>query len=135
MASSRPGTREGVRHEEGGWIYARNGQTIIRRAPSGGTGEINLRNPPQVSGALLIGDFHTHPGFYSQGYQIGPSERDAIRENQRGVPGLVIVEGMLVAPYGPHRRGSNPENALDPNNPANDITGFPGNTANSRGCP
>lgn len=49
---SRPGTREGVRHEEGGWIYARNGRTVIQRATSGGAADVSLVPAPQIRGAL-----------------------------------------------------------------------------------
>ena len=130
---SNIGLRDDLRREQGGWIYARNGQIIIRRARNGGSASIDLRNPPVVRGALLVGNFHTHPGFATQNYDPNPSTPDVNNSFRRGVPGLVISEGMGITPYGPNRRGSNPGQALNPSNPA--ITGYPGNSANTTGCP
>ena len=130
---SNIGLRDGVRREQGGWIYARNGQIIIRRARNGGTANIDLTNPPVVPGAILLGNFHTHPGFAAQNMDPAPSPPDIRNATWRGVPGLVISEGMGITPYGPNRRGSDPTHALAPTNPL--ITGYPGNSANTTGCP
>jgi RHS repeat-associated protein len=131
---SNPGMRHGVRREQGGWIYARNGQTIIRRARAGASGAINLNNPPRVRGALLVGSFHTHPGFHAQGFPLpGPSPVDVALADARNIPELVMSEGMVITAYGPNRRGGNPSIAWDPSDPL--ITGYPGNSENTSGCP
>jgi hypothetical protein len=130
---SRIGTRDGVRREQGGWIYARNGQIVIRRARSVGSAEIDLRNPPTVAGALLVGTFHKHPGFASQGFVTGPSPEDVVHAYMRGVPALLISEGMNITAFGPNRKGSDPDLAFDPSDPT--ITGYPGNSANTTRCP
>jgi hypothetical protein len=131
---SNPGMSDSVRREQGGWIYARNGKILIRRAAPGISAEINLENPPQIKGAMLVGNFHTHPGFAAQGYNSPiESTTDLINATWRGVPGLIIREGKIVFNYGPSRRGADPDLALDPSNPK--ITGYPGNSANLLGCP
>jgi len=94
---------------------------------------INLQNPPTVRGAILVGNFHTHPGFAAQDFVPDPSVNDQINAFWRGVPGLVISEGMTITPFGPNRRGSNPNVALNPSDPR--ITGYPGNSVNTTGCP
>jgi len=48
---SKPGTRAGVRHEEGGWLYAKNGKIIVARGKPGGSETIDLSNPPKIGGA------------------------------------------------------------------------------------
>lgn len=139
---SNPGARRDLRREQGGWIYVRNGRTIIRRARAGGPDSIDLNNPPQIPGALLVGDFHTHPGFKTQTrpgsnqtYNPAPSDPDVAQALARGVPGLVISEGMKITPYGPKRRGGDPMFAYAHDNPLIDITGYPGNTADTTHCP
>jgi hypothetical protein len=82
---------------------------------------------------VLVGYFHTHPGFASPGYDPEPSAEDDIMVGARNVPGLIISEGMKIKPYGPNRRGSDPEIAVDPSTP--DIAGYPGNSANTTNCP
>jgi hypothetical protein len=131
---SHPGTSDNVRREQGGWIYARNGKTIVRRGPAGTKDSFDPRNPPQIAGALLVATFHTHPGFASQGMYPKPNIDDILLANRQGVPGLVVVEGMQIVPYGPERRGSLPAMAADPKDPTNDIKGYPGNTADTTGC-
>jgi hypothetical protein len=132
---SRIGLRDGVRREQGGWIYARGGQTLIIRARAGASAAIDLRDPPQIAGALLVGTFHTHPGFWTQGYEPGPSGSDTSNAAARNLPALLISEGMGITPFGPDRRGSDLAHADDPNNsPENRARGYPGNTVNTQGC-
>lgn len=135
---SNPGMRDGLRREQGGWIYALNGKTEIRRARSGGTDSINLLNPPVIRDkkgriGMLIGFFHTHPGFRTQEYSQMIGSGDEMRAIERGVPGLIMSEGMVIEAYGPTRRGSFPSLAKPPTDPS--IAGFPGNSADSRRCP
>jgi hypothetical protein len=130
---SHPGASDTVRREQGGWIYARNGQTLIRRAKPGTKDGIDLSNPPRLKGALLIGDFHTHPGFLSQKMNPLVNSDDMNVNMARGVPGLVISEGKRIDAYGPTRRGSFPSLALPAGHPL--LKGYPGDAANSVGCP
>ena len=52
---------------------------------------------------------------------------DTFRESFRGAPGLIRNENRI-EPYGPTRRGSNPELAA----PASFEHGYPGSTADTR---
>jgi hypothetical protein len=79
---------------------------------------------------MLVGDFHTHPGFKTQGYSPFPDLADSGLNFARGVPGLVISEGMKIYDTGPDRRGSDPELAKDPKQ----VPGYPGNSANNKNC-
>jgi hypothetical protein len=66
------------RHEEGGWIYLylSTGQFLIRRAAAGHQAELNLDDPPEIAGAVVVGVFHTHPNPTAEGWYGGPSEAD-----------------------------------------------------------
>jgi hypothetical protein len=57
------------RHEEGGWIYMdlKTGELKIQRAERGMQAEIILDSPPEVSGAVVVGIFHTHPNPTADG--------------------------------------------------------------------
>jgi RHS repeat-associated protein len=127
---SRPGQPN--RSEQGGWIYARNGRIFVIRARPGTTNRINLDNPPQPAGALLVATFHTHPTLSSQGGDPNQSDLDLQNEVFRGVPGLIRNENGIT-PYGPNRRGSNPELALYPG--PGPVNGYPGLKADSTHCP
>ena len=138
--SGRPGA-----HEEGGWIYARNGRIIVQRARPGTEEGIDLSNPPKVRGALLVGIFHTHPKVYFKGplwetYIGGDPNPSKTGRNPDtdirylGIPGIVVAEvdgKLMLTPYGPNRRGSDPDRALPPAL----VPGYPGNSADTRGCP
>ncbi|HEX8501383.1 MAG TPA: DUF4214 domain-containing protein, partial [Pyrinomonadaceae bacterium] len=127
-------------HEEGGWIYMDEGGNIrVERAPKGGGRGVNLNNPPEVPGHILVGDFHTHP--YQKGDpmpngqpgkitvdQRGPSPPDKEGNALAGVPGL-IRSPQGTKPYGPKRRGSDPKKAGTPNSK---YGAYPGNTADTR---
>lgn len=124
-------------HEEGGWIYQDvSGRLRIERAPSGGRGSINLANPPKIFGFQIVGTFHTHPNRtgtesrpgYTWDYQ--PSDNDILAAFNRGVPGLVMTDHGII-PYGPKRRGSDPDRASSPGVDG----GFPGNVDTRRRCP
>lgn len=119
-------------HEEGGWIYINpdNGRLIIKRAASGGEGNIDLRDPPHISGAILIATFHTHP-YPTLGMDYGPSYQDELNAWGRNVPALVISE-KGTRTTGPNRFGSNPERAL----PSHKVKGYPGSAVDTcRNCP
>lgn len=100
-----------------------------------------MNNPPKVRGALLVGRFHTHPKVYFMGRYIGgeptPSTTGRNKDTDIkyvGLPGLVVAEvngKLVITPYGPNRRGSDPDNALPPDL----VPGYPGNSADTRGCP
>ncbi|MET0624140.1 MAG: RHS repeat-associated core domain-containing protein [Pyrinomonadaceae bacterium] len=138
--SGRPGARE-----QGGWIYVRKGKVIIIRVPAsrGTEDSLDISNPPQLRGALLVGAFHTHPLVYDKVTDSyisgGPNPSTGGRNPDTrimflGIPGLVVAEvgGRLrITPYGPTRRGSNPDDAIPPSL----IRGFPGNSADTRRCP
>lgn len=82
------------RHEEGGWIYldTTTSQIRIRRAPSGYQSELNLDNPPVVSGSIVVGVFHTHPNPSSGGWDPAPSEADRRADERDGVPDLIRAD-------------------------------------------
>jgi RHS repeat-associated protein len=143
LLDSRSGSTKA--REQGGWLYALNGKIIARRARPGHSSgiSIDLTNPPQIRGALLVGTFHTHPSILLDGgYMLAglpqPSLRDELNAFDRGVPGLTVavVDGKLkLTPYGPNRRGSNPERAIDPKGQYGGlIRGYPGNAANTTRC-
>jgi hypothetical protein len=78
-AASEPSNPEN-RHEEGGWIYMdlKTAEIKIRRAPRGARAEIFLDSPPEVSGAVVVGIFHTHPNPTAEGWDSGPSADNGI---------------------------------------------------------
>lgn len=100
------------RHEEGGWIYmdTTSGAITTRRAARGGGASINLWNPPEVSGSVVVGNWHTHPNPTSEGWEPGPSPSDTTNQARRKVPGMVRSDqGMHV--FGVTRRASLSGNA------------------------
>jgi len=81
-----------ARHEEGGWIYMdkNTGQITTRRAPPGKRAEMELGNPPEVPGSVVVGMFHTHPSPESDGFEPEkPSTADTNSANRVGVPSLI----------------------------------------------
>ena len=130
---SRYGT--GNAHEEGGWIYmvTTTGNISVIRAQAGSSAGISLRNPPNVSGSIIVGDFHTHPhptGSPMPGggvWDWRPDGVDIAHELLRGVPGVVRSDHGII-PYGPNRRGSDPRHAGRPGIDG----GFPGSGADTR---
>jgi hypothetical protein len=95
----------GLRHEEGGFIYAEVGGIIIhvRRASPGDRFSIDLTNPPVLAGYFLVATYHTHPNLSSEGWRPGPSETDRDLANDSGVPWF-IVSDVDVFIVGPDRR-------------------------------
>src|SRR5262245_60225100 len=100
------------RHEEGGWIYmdTNSGAITTRRAPRGQGASINLWNPPEVSGSVVVGNWHTHPNPTSEGWVPGPSGADLTNQGQRKVPGIVKADDGLHV-FGATRRASLSGNA------------------------
>lgn len=97
------------RHEEGGWIYldTATGEILVRRAPAGFQAELSLDNPPEVSGAVVVGVFHTHPNPTAEGWYGGPSDADRIADERDGVPDLIRADdGTYVS--GPESRRGGP---------------------------
>ena len=95
------------RHEEGGWIYMDllSGNISIRRAPIGTQAELDISNPPLLSGCVIVGTFHTHPSPSAEGWDPGPSDEDLIIHNELGLPGLLRAENGVHS-FGPiSRRG------------------------------
>lgn len=95
LAPIKPGglvTGSNRRREEGGWIYARNGQTIIRRARPGATLHINLSNPPQVprcdsgGGFLLPSNVSNHE-VVSQNHRLKDFRTTWITHSSKAFPG------------------------------------------------
>ena len=73
----------------------------------------------------------------SQRGRPDPDDREVTIQYGFGVPGFAVTEstnpklrfsGIL---YGPERRGSDPDLAFDHRG----LYGFPGNSADTRGCP
>ena len=100
------------RHEEGGWIYmdTTTGAISVRRAAGGARAGINMNNPPEIAGSVVVGNFHTHPNLTSEGWEPGPSPADTRLENARGVPGVIRADDGIHV-YGPARRASLTGNA------------------------
>lgn len=82
------------RHEEGGWIYqdTTTGEITTRRASSGQQAGIDLSNPPEVPGSVVVGKFHTHPNPTSEGWDPGPSGQDRNVDARHGVPDLIRAD-------------------------------------------
>lgn len=116
------------RHEEGGWIYSRNGRLLTRRAPPGTQSSLNLDNPPRVRGAQLVGTFHVHPNPTSSYWAPEPQAPDFDYAYKQGLPGVVLTDQGIYT-FGPERRGSDPGRAAPPG-----WNGFPGSSADTRGC-
>lgn len=101
------------RHEEGGWIYQNltTGEIEIRRAARGQQSVINLANPPELAGFVVVGKFHTHPNPTAEGWDPGPSPRDVHVDAIHGVPDLIQSDSGVFH-SGPDRRrgglGGNP---------------------------
>ncbi len=95
------------RHEEGGWIYMdlTTGVITVRRAPRGVQAEINLDSPDEVSGAVVVGIFHTHPNPTSLGWNSGPSEADRRADERDGVPDLIRADDGIHLSGPESRRG------------------------------
>jgi RHS repeat-associated protein len=121
-----------MRHEEGGWIYeatAKGDNTIkVTRAPRGSGTTIDLKNPPSMSGYLVIANFHTHPNPSSEHFRQSESDQDAALAIKRNVPGVLRSE-LGITWYGPIRRGANPELAAP-----GPVDGYPGNKSDTRYC-
>jgi hypothetical protein len=82
------------RHEEGGWIYTDlvSGNTLVRRAIPGLQSQIDLSNPPIISGHFVVATFHTHPNPSGLGWNPLPSESDTKSAFALGVPCIVISD-------------------------------------------
>jgi hypothetical protein len=95
------------RHEEGGWIYLNvtTGEIRVRRAPAGLQAELSLENPPEVSGAVIAGVFHTHPNPTAEGWYGGPSDADRLADERDGVPDLIRADDGFYVSGPESRRG------------------------------
>jgi hypothetical protein len=83
------------RHEEGGWIYMdlTTGKITTLRAPRGVLAEVDLGNPPHVTGSVIVGTFHTHPNPSGSGrWKAGPSRSDMTASSLSGVPWLIRAD-------------------------------------------
>ena len=96
----------GFVHEEGGWIYMDpDGNITVVPTPSGPKvpwgedGSTNHGHPPWVSGAYLVGTFHTHP------YNWFPSPPDWGIEDVTSVPNIIIHKSGYCVYGWPTRRG------------------------------
>ncbi len=85
---------DGLRHEEGGFIYfdPASRSLSIRRVPPGGRWALDMSNPPEVPGAYLVATFHTHPTPIARGGDPAPSPDDRYWAEDSGVPWFVISE-------------------------------------------
>jgi hypothetical protein len=103
---SEPGD-SAKRHEEGGWIYldVASGVITIRRASPGTTAEIDLTQPPLVSGSMVVGKFHTHPNPTAEGWDPGPSTNDQRVDATHGVPDLIRADDGTYVSGPDERRG------------------------------
>jgi hypothetical protein len=96
-----------LRHEEGGWIYMNptTGAITTRRAPAGAQAALDLNNPPEVPGSVVVGKFHTHPNPTSEGWDPGPSPADTRNANRHGVPSLIQADDGVHSTGPDSRRG------------------------------
>ena len=96
-----------TRHEEGGWIYMNllSGEITVRRAVAGQQSEVNLADPPHVSGHVIVGVFHTHPNPSAEGWEPGPSEADRFADERDGVPDLIRADNGVHCSGPESRRG------------------------------
>jgi len=97
----------GSRHEEGGWIYMglTHGEITVRRAAAGYQSEVNLANPPHVTGHVVVGVLHTHPNPSAEGWEPGPSEADRYADERDGVPDLIRADNGIHVSGPESRRG------------------------------
>jgi proteasome lid subunit RPN8/RPN11 len=95
------------RHEEGGWIYmdTSTGEILVRRAAAGFQAELNLDDPPETQGAVVVGVFHTHPNPTSEGWYGGPSEADRRADERDGIPDLIRADNGTFVSGPDSRRG------------------------------
>lgn len=96
---------ERLRHEEGGWIYYElsSGMISVVRAPPGRRRAIDLSQPPELEGCVVVAKFHTHPNPSDEGWDPGPSDQDEAVDNRHGVPDLIRSDqGVFVS--GPDSR-------------------------------
>jgi proteasome lid subunit RPN8/RPN11 len=96
-----------TRHEEGGWIYMNllTGEITVRRAAAGYQSEVNLADPPHLSGHVVAGVFHTHPNPSADGWEPGPSEADRFADERDGVPDLIRADNGIYVSGPESRRG------------------------------
>src|ERR1700722_4323516 len=82
------------RHEEGGWIYQNltDNEIQILRADRGRQSSLNLMNPPELDGWVVVGKFHTHPNPTAEGWDPGPSPQDRRIDAIHGVPDLIQAD-------------------------------------------
>ena len=94
-----------ARHEEGGWIYmdAGTGAITICRASRGIRAAINLDNPAEIRGFVVVGKFHTHPNPTAEGWEPGPSGADLLTDAIHGVPDMIRADDG-VHTSGPNQR-------------------------------
>ena len=95
------------RHEEGGWIYVNisTGEITTRRASPGMQTAIDLNDPPQLDGCVVVGKFHTHPNPTSQGWNPRPSPADTSVDERHGVPDLIRADDGIYLSGPESRRG------------------------------
>jgi hypothetical protein len=93
------------RHEEGGWIYQNltTNEIEVRRAARGRQAAINLADPPELDGFVVVGKFHTHPNPTAEGWNPGPSASDLRIDAIHGVPDLIQADDGVYH-SGPDRR-------------------------------
>lgn len=97
-----------ARHEEGGWIYCNpsTGDIVTIRAAAGERARLNLGNPPDMIGFVLVGTYHTHPNPTAEGWRPGPSAMDLLSANATGVPWLIRSDdGIYLAGHNSRRGG------------------------------
>ena len=107
------------------------GNIMVVRAAVGTSSSINLTNPKQFAGYLIVGYFHTHPNPTSEGWVPYWSPSDISNAYRRNVPGLIMSDKGIYY-VGPDRRGAAPSVAGPPGVDG----GFPGSGADTRSsCP
>jgi hypothetical protein len=79
------------------------GDITTQRAPAGTRAGLSLGNPPALSGAVVVGTFHTHPNPTADGWNPGPSATDHASAAATGVPWLIRSDAGYHS-TGPHSR-------------------------------
>jgi hypothetical protein len=95
------------RHEDGGWIYAdtTTSSISVRRAPAGVQAAIEVNDPPEIAGSVVVATFHTHPNPSSEGWITGPSDADTESAWILGVPCLIRADDGVHSTGPDSRRG------------------------------
>ena len=102
VPADQPGS---LKHEQGGWVikWTWDGYDAIRVAPGtrDSLGTINGTRPNCIFTCSVVGWFHTHPNWNSEGYGYKASPGDiGFTQTEAQVPGVILTHhGLVTIPY------------------------------------